>query len=58
MKLIDYHKFKNLLEEFVGDNFIAEDLCPMCSDNCSPIIPNDFDDFDRQLKELYIKMMR
>ena len=59
LEIVSYHHFKHLVEEFATDNFETEDLCPMCSDNCSPVIPQDYKgSYDLALKELYANLLK
>lgn len=57
LEIIDYHKFKEILENFVPDNFNAEG-CRECNENCNPIVPNDDKDYDLAFKILYNSLIK
>ena len=51
-----FEEFKEMIEEFVADNFCA-DSCRECNEVGHEIIPNDFGkkptDYDKAIKNLY-----
>lgn len=53
-----FEEFKEMFEEFVSDNFIADD-CRECHEVCHSIVPDDFkigkkeSSYDTALKKLY-----
>ena len=49
-------KFKELIEEFVSDNFNA-DGCRECHEICHSIVPNEDKHYDKALKELKEKVI-
>lgn len=53
---IGQDKFKELIEEFVADNFAA-DSCKECHEIGHEIVPNDHKgSYDKAIKELYAKI--
>lgn len=56
--IINYHRFKELVEEFAGENFVAED-CKECHELAHTVTPDDYKgSYDLALKELYIKLLK
>ena len=51
-------KFKELIEEFVSENFMA-DGCRECHELCHEIVPDDFKySYDKAIKKLFEVLLK
>ena len=57
LQIVNFYRFKELLEEFVPNGFSA-DGCRECNENCNELTPNDDKDYDKTLKELYVRLIK
>jgi len=56
---MEYKEFKELIEEFVAENFYPDNICESCSDGGVEIIPDDYGNqnkFDEKLMMIFRKI--